>query len=173
MAQRPAKRTPAGVILARILVPLALAGAVAFIFSNSMEVAQASTVSSGRVLGWMQQTLDGMGLEGLSQRLTMHFVRKLAHFLEYTLEGFLLVLCLRVYTRRYLRYLSWPMLAGLLTALTDETIQLFSAGRSSQVQDVWLDFLGVAAGIAAALLLLALIQGCISLYQHRKKDGLS
>lgn len=38
--------------------------------------------------------------------------------------------------------------AGLMTALTDETIQLFSAGRSSQVTDVWIDFAGCLAGIA-------------------------
>lgn len=173
MTQRSVGRTPAAVTAARILLPLALAGAILFIFSNSMAVAQVSSASSGRVLRWMQSGLDRLGLEELSRGLTMHFVRKLAHFLEYTLEGFLLALCLRVYTRRYLAHLSWPMLAGLLTALTDETIQMFSAGRSSQVRDVWLDFLGVMAGIAAALVLLGMIHACVSLYQHRKKDGLT
>lgn len=128
MTRRSAGRTPAVLTAARILLPLALAGAVLFIFSNSMEVADASTISSGRVLAWMQAGLSRLGLEQAAQRLTMHFVRKLAHFLEYTLEGFLMMLCMRVYTRRSLRYLSWPMLAGLLTALTDETIQLYSAG---------------------------------------------
>ncbi len=43
------------------------------------------------------------------------------------------------------------MLGGVLTALTDETIQIFSAGRSSQVTDVWLDFAGVLAGILVGL----------------------
>ena len=35
------------------------------------------------------------------------------------------------------------MLGGLLTALTDETIQLFVPGRSGQVTDIWIDFSGV------------------------------
>lgn len=173
MTRRSAGRTPAALTAARILLPLALAGAVLFIFSNSMEVADASAISSGRVLAWMQAGLSRLGLEQTAQRLTMHFVRKLAHFLEYTLEGFLMMLCMRVYTRRSLRYLSWPMLAGLLTALTDETIQLYSAGRSGQVQDVWLDFMGVMAGITMALVLLAVIHVVITHYKNRKKDGLS
>lgn len=99
MTRRSAGRTPAALTAARILLPLALAGAVLFIFSNSMEVADASTISSGRVLAWMQAGLSRLGLEQAAQRLTMHFVRKLAHFLEYTLEGFLMMLCMRVYTR--------------------------------------------------------------------------
>ncbi|MDO5140406.1 MAG: VanZ family protein [Eubacteriales bacterium] len=41
---------------------------------------------------------------------------------------------------------------GLLTALTDETIQLFVEGRSGQITDVWIDFAGVCFGTAAAIL---------------------
>ena len=106
-------------------------------------------------------------MPALAQRLTMHIVRKMAHFCEYTLEGFLLMLCMRVYSRRPLRHITVPMLAGVLTALTDETIQLFSEGRSSQVTDVWLDSAGVLAGILAALLLMGLWR---LLFHHRKKE---
>ena len=111
--------------------------------------------------------LRRLGMPGLAQRLTMHLVRKLAHFCEYLLEGFLLMLCMRVYSRRPLRHITVPMLAGVLTALTDETIQLFSEGRSSQVTDVWLDSAGVLAGILAALLLMGLWR---LLFHHRKKE---
>ena len=124
----------------RVLFTLALAGCIWFIFSNSMAVADVSSVSSGRVLQLLQ---------------------------EYTLEGFLLMLCMRVYSRRPLRHITVPMLAGVLTALTDETIQLFSEGRSSQVTDVWLDSAGVLAGILAALLLMGLWR---LLFHHRKKE---
>ena len=34
------------------------------------------------------------------------------------------------------RHITVPMLGGVLTALTDETIQLYSPGRSSQVTDL-------------------------------------
>ncbi len=151
----------------RVLFTLALAGCIWFIFSNSMAVADVSSVSSGRVLQLLQAVLRRLGMPGLAQRLTMHLVRKLAHFCEYLLEGFLLMLCMRVYSRHPLRHITVPMLAGVLTALTDETIQLFSEGRSSQVTDVWLDSAGVLAGILAALLLMELWR---LLFHHRKKE---
>ena len=151
----------------RVLFTLALAGCIWFIFSNSMAVADVSSVSSGRVLQLLQAVLRRLGHPALAQRLTMHIVRKMAHFCEYTLEGFLLMLCMRVYSRRPLRHITVPMLAGVLTALTDETIQLFSQGRSSQVTDVWLDSAGVLAGILAALVLMAL---CRLLFNHRNKE---
>ena len=110
----------------RVLFTLALAGCIWFIFSNSMAVAEVSSVSSGRVLQLLQAVLRRLGMPGLAQRLTMHIVRKMAHFCEYTLEGFLLMLCMRVYTRRYVRHISVPMLGGVLTAMADETIQILS-----------------------------------------------
>ena len=154
-------------IAGRVVFTLALIGCIAFIFSNSMKIASVSSVSSGRVLQLLQAVLRRLGMPGLAQRLTMHIVRKMAHFCEYTLEGFLLMLCMRVYSRRPLRHITVPMLAGVLTALTDETIQLFSQGRSSQVTDVWLDSAGVLAGILAALLLMGLWR---LLFHHRKKE---
>ena len=83
---------------------------------------------------------------------------------------FLLMLCLRVYTRHLLRHVSWPILGGLLTALTDETVQLFVPGRSGQVTDIWIDFSGVMTGLMVGLILLGLIRMCILLYKHRNED---
>ncbi len=125
--------------------------------------------ASGRVLGILQGILRHLGLPGAADRLTMHIVRKLAHFCEYALEGFLLTLCLRVYTRHFFKHVSWPMLGGLLTALTDETIQLFVPGRSGQVTDIWIDFSGVMTGLLVGLILLGLVRMCIILYQHRNE----
>ena len=161
------ERTSPWAIAGKVLFTLALAGCIAFIFSNSMAVADVSSSESGRVLVLLQGILRRLGHPGLANRLTMHIVRKMAHFCEYTLEGFLLMLCMRVYTRRYVRHISVPMLGGVLTALTDETIQIFSPGRSSQVTDVWLDSAGVLAGILTALVLMAL---CRLLFNHRNKE---
>ena len=58
------------------------------------------------------------------------------------------------------------MLGGVLTALTDETIQLFSEGRSSQVTEVWRASAGVLAGILVAIVLLL---ACEGLYYHIKR----
>lgn len=155
------------VIVGRVVFTLALAGCIWFIFSNSMAVAQVSSASSGRVLQLMQAALRRLGHPALAQRLTQHVVRKMAHFCEYMLEGFLLMLCMRVYSRHPLGHITVPMLGGVLTALTDETIQLYSPGRSSQVTDVWLDSVGVLAGILAALVFMAL---CRLLFHHRDKE---
>ncbi|MGN0662469.1 MAG: VanZ family protein [Faecalibacterium sp.] len=153
-----------------MIFTFALIATICFIFSNSMQVADVSSAASDRVLVWMQAVLIRMGHPGAAGRLTMHFVRKLAHFCEYALEGFWLMLCVRVYTRRFVRHISWPLLAGLLTALTDETIQMFSSGRSSQLTDVWLDFAGVVFGLLCALFLLMLGRMCVLLYRHRNED---
>ena len=163
------ERTSLWVIAGRVVFTVALIACIWFIFSNSMAVATVSTGSSGRVLAWMRIILRRLGQPGLAEHLTMHIVRKLAHFCEYLLEGFLLMLCLRVYTRHFFKHVSWPMLGGLLTALTDETIQLFVPGRSGQVTDIWIDFSGVMTGLLVGLILLGLVRMCIILYQHRNE----
>ena len=164
------QKTSPWLIAARVIFTFALIACIVFIFSNSMAVATVSSGSSGRVLAWMRIILRRLGHPGLADRLTMHIVRKLAHFCEYALEGFLLTLCLRVYTRHFFVHISWPILGGLLTALTDETIQMFSDGRSSQLTDVWLDFSGALAGILVGLFCLALCRMCWLLYKHRNED---
>ena len=161
------ERTSLWVIAGRVVFTVALIACIWFIFSNSMAVATVSTGSSGRVLAWMRIILRRLGQPGLAEHLTMHIVRKLAHFCEYTLEGFLLMLCMRVYTRRYVRHISVPMLGGVLTAMADETIQIYSPGRSSQVTDVWLDSAGVLAGILIALVFMAL---CRMLFHRCNKE---
>lgn len=167
--QEQNQRTSPWLIAWRVIFTVALIGCIVFIFSNSLQIADVSEGASGRVLGILQGILRHLGLPGAADRLTMHIVRKLAHFCEYLLEGFLLMLCLRVYTRHFFKHVSWPILGGLLTALTDETIQLFVPGRSGQVTDIWIDFSGVMTGLLVGLILLGLVRMCIILYQHRNE----
>lgn len=157
-------------IAGRVLFTFGLIACIVFIFSNSMKVGNVSEAASGRVLALVQKVLTHLGMPGAASHVTMHLIRKLAHFCEYMLEGFLLMLCLRVYTRHFFKHMAWPILGGLLTALTDETIQLFSPGRSSQVMDVWIDFAGVMTGLLAGMFVLALFRMCRLLYIHRNED---
>ena len=90
--------------------------------------------------------------------LPLHMVRKMAHFAEFMMMGFWFMLCLRVYTRHFVRHMSWPLLGGLTTALMDETIQLRIPNRSSSVVDVWIDMTGVVAGLLAALVILLIVR---------------
>ena len=160
------QKTSPWLIAARVIFTFALIACIVFIFSNSMQIGDVSESASGRVLLLMKKVFTRLGMPGVANHLTDHIVRKLAHFCEYMLEGFLLMLCMRVYSRHPLRHITVPMLGGVLTALTDETIQLFSEGRSSQVTDVWLDSAGVLAGILVAIVLLL---ACEGLYYHMKR----
>ncbi len=157
-------------IAGRVIFTFGLIACIVFIFSNSMQVAEVSSAASGRVLAFVKKVLVHLGMPGVANHVTMHIIRKLAHFCEYMLEGFLLMLCLRVYTRHFVKHMSWPILGGLLTALIDETIQIFSPGRSSQVTDVWIDFGGVMTGLLVGMFVLALCRMCWLLYKHRNED---
>ncbi|OUQ41178.1 hypothetical protein B5E65_13355 [Gemmiger sp. An120] len=149
-------RTPWYLILFRVLFTAALAATVYFIFSNSLEIARESSARSQQVMELLNSLLGRVGLGPLSE----HFVRKLAHFCEFSLLGFWFMLCLRVYTRHFVRHVSWPLFFGLLTAVIDETIQLYVPGRSSSVKDVLLDFSGVLTGLFIALLILLFFRLC-------------
>ena len=151
------KSTASRVLLTlfRILFTLFVLWTILFIFRNSLESGVLSSARSQAVTAAVNQHLGRVGLSPLSNAL----VRKLAHFGEYLLLGFGYTLCLRVYTRRYIRHISWPLLLGLLVANVDETLQCYVAGRSSSLRDVWIDFAGCGCGVAAALCALVLIGG--------------
>ena len=156
-------RNPRGARILLVLLVLALV----FIWDHSMVPAASSAEESRRVGQWLTPFLEWFVGSG---NVTTHLVRKLAHFSEFTLEGFLLMLCLRVYTRRFVRHVSWPMLGGMATALLDETIQLYVPGRTSSVRDVWIDFGGVIAGLFVALLLLLIVRGLTSFHAMKKEN---
>lgn len=153
-------------IALRIVFTVALLACIAFIFRNSLQEGTLSSARSRAVMEKINEILSVVHLGPLSE----HLVRKLAHFCEFTLEGFLLMLCLRVYTNRFVRHVSWPLLGGMTTALMDETIQLWSPGRSSQVRDVWIDMAGVVFGIFVALVLLLILRGMMSFYAVKQEN---
>ena len=144
------KHTSPWLIAFRIIFTIALVWCILFIFHNSLETSSISSARSHEVMQKINAILAHLNIGPLSE----HVVRKLAHFAEYTALGFLLQMCLRVYTRHYVKHISWPLLGGIAVALADETIQLYTPGRSSSVWDVWLDFSGVCSGVFAALLVL-------------------
>ena len=149
------ERTSPWLIVFRILFTVALIACIVFIFRNSMESGAISSARSKAVMAYVNAALAKVHLGPLSE----HVIRKMAHFLEFTLEGFLLMLCVRVYTKHFVRHMSWPLLGGMTTALMDETIQLRSVSRTSSVVDVWIDMSGVVAGLLVALIILLIIRG--------------
>lgn len=122
---------------------------VGFVFHNSMTPAVDSSAQSLSVLEAVQTVLDTVGLDHVG--ITEHIIRKMAHFGEYTVLGMLLMQCLGQY--RLMTVSRWQLhaLFGFLIPFVDETIQLFTEGRSGQISDVWLDCSGVMFGTVVCL----------------------
>ena len=96
------------------------------------------------LLKLVQQVLTAGGVD--STIITEHVIRKTAHFTEYAALGILLCLCFRTFALSLDRRVLSQVLVSFLVPFTDETIQLFVAGRSGQISDVWLDCAGAAFG---------------------------
>ncbi|MEG2173963.1 MAG: VanZ family protein [Oscillospiraceae bacterium] len=155
------------ILLRRWLWSLFVLAVILFIFSNAAQPASDSALQSQKVHTWVNRALNGAGID---ISLTPHIIRKLAHAVEYALLGVCLLMALRAWTRHTLSYLSGPLLIGLLVPVLDETIQLRTQGRSGEIADVLLDFLGVIFGLActhAVVLLHRLIR-----LMHRQTDVL-
>lgn len=142
-------------VLFRILFTVFAVLTTGFIFKNSLEIGAISSARSQAITAMLNSYLGHLGISPLTNAV----VRKLAHFAEFALLGFWFTLCLRVYTRHYIRHISWPLLLVLGIANVDETIQIYIANRASSVRDVWIDFSGGIVGILVALLIVILLGG--------------
>ena len=126
----------------------------AVIFVNSSLPATESGKLSGFVAQFVAQLAQLLDIELKGD--VEHTIRKLAHFLEFACLGLLwckTFASFRVSNRTSTGYI---LLLCLLTAVTDEYIQLFSLGREGKVMDVLLDF----SGAACAWLWYRIVQWC-------------
>ena len=124
------------------------------IFVNSSLPATESGKLSGFVAQFVAQLSQLLDIELKGD--VEHTIRKLAHFLEFACLGLLwckTFASFRVSNRTSTGYI---LLLCLLTAVTDEYIQLFSLGREGRVMDVLLDF----SGAACAWLWYRIVQWC-------------
>lgn len=113
-----------------------LAANLIFIWGNSALPAS----QSGSMSGWLSQLLFFLPEGELGHTI----FRKLAHFGEFACLGLLSGWMCQLVRGK----LSFSLLgAGLAVACVDETIQIFSPGRSSALADVWLDSAGFAVGL--------------------------
>lgn len=142
-------------IMLRLIVTLILLRVIIFIFSNSAQVGADQAIRSQGVTEIYQKIAEQVGF---LPQLTNYQIRKLAHFTEYALEGFVALIWLDLFSRRYISHVSWPVLFCVLTAMADETLQLVVSGRQSQILDVWIDTAGALTGIALSILVLLVLR---------------
>lgn len=138
----------------RILFTVLTLLLIGFIFSNSVQTADVSSVSSGRIMNFLNGICGALGLKFV---FTQEIVRTLAHFGEFGLLGVLSLLstlsCFGIKVKSLI--LSFAVFS--LTALADECIQLFSDGRAFQLSDLVIDISGGLLGAVAVFLIALLV----------------
>ena len=110
-----------------------------FIFGMSMKSAPESSAMSRGLLSEILEYIHGILWFEIDFSLLHHFFRKLAHFTEYFILGFLTVGFVKSIKSRPVYSLIYCLIIGI----SDEILQfLKGAGRSMQIKDMALDFCG-------------------------------
>ncbi|MCM1046768.1 MAG: VanZ family protein [Candidatus Gastranaerophilales bacterium] len=149
----------------RICSVLPLLLCILSIWSNSLQNAESSGARSGRVTEIVNEVLDP------KEPITEHTVRKSAHLFEFAMEGMCVMLVLWAYGVMRWTHVGNICLVGVLTALTDELIQLRSSGRASSVADVWIDLAGFVAGAVLFVMVWAILRYAKRLWHRRGKGN--
>jgi VanZ family protein len=161
-----------------VILAVAVLINMAIIFYFSEENKEESGNRSTGVVEWLMHFLhpDYDSLDWNTQmdimKSTHHLVRKLAHFAEFALLGFLssgLVAYLNRRKHWFKLWLEWliPIAFGLLYAISDEVHQIFS-DRGASAKDVLIDFAGVLAGVLFMRAILWLSRSCKRRRERRK-----
>lgn len=145
---------------ARVITTVLTIAAIAVIFYNSSLDAVISTQQSSPLTDWINSFLGDMKI-GLS--VTENFIRKTAHFTEYSVLGALMSTTVYLYRHKRLKTFLTALFLGAVVAVCDELIQLTSAGRSCQVSDMLLDTCGVLFGTL-------IVTGIISILEKRRSQ---
>jgi len=153
--------------IAITLIPVV--AVMVMIFCFSAQTGEESGAMSGNITRWIAGLLvqDFDTLPGAEQAAFLDslgfIVRKLAHFSEYALLGFFLMLHIRQIRKRAAVPIPWLWAWGIgaLYAASDELHQAFVGGRGPALMDVGIDSCGVIAGIMV----------CSLVYALRRKQG--
>lgn len=162
-------------IVLAILLTVAVLINMAIIYFFSSESKEDSGTRSTGVVAFLMHILhpdyDDLDWETQMEIMasTHHLVRKLAHFAEFGLLGFLttgLVIYVNRRKRWIKRWLEWviPTVFCLLYAISDEVHQIFS-DRGSSAKDVMIDFAGAVTGI----LIMQAIVGIVRAVRRRRE----
>ena len=132
------------------------------VFKLSGEVSEVSGNRSGgfisSIIRFFNNDISEDNLEKLTESL-QPFVRKIAHFLLYSLGGFLIYNLIYIILRKYgyIKNIIISILCGVFYAITDEIHQLFVPGRSGEIRDVFIDTLGVIFGTLMYYLIISFL----------------
>ena len=111
------------------------------ILTQSLLPANISSNQSGFIVDFLHPLVSNIGIK-INIETFSQIVRKLAHFTEFFLLGVLWYVIYMKYFNKA-KLIIVVLIHGLLSAIADETIQLFVDGRSGEIRDVLIDFSGV------------------------------
>ena len=148
----------------RILLTVLTLAVMGMIFFISTETAEQSDETSGYFTRQVIDVLypDYAKYEKKQQQSLYDsiqtVIRKMAHYTEFAILGFLMRLCLESWfgKRKWQTPVSWGL--STLYASTDEMHQILIDGRSGQWTDILLDSAGVLSGVLIAVLVLFLVR---------------
>lgn len=134
-----------------------------FILYMSSKPAAESAADSSQIVDLL---LKWLGISGDFSEEMSFIVRKTAHFTEYFILSALITTTNIAFNNEKLNF-SFILLMVVLTALSDEFLQGFIDGRSSEVRDVLIDFSG---GVAFLVIFKAFVYRKVrSSYIYQKK----
>src|SRR5690554_7808848 len=115
------------------------------ILTQSLLPASLSSEQSGLIVDVIYPFILNLGIEIDVQTFSL-IIRKMAHFTEFFLLGVFWYIIYAKYFKS-VKLIGVVLIHGLLTAVLDETVQLFVDGRSGEIIDVLIDFGGVLSAV--------------------------
>ncbi|MDD4688418.1 MAG: VanZ family protein [Eubacteriales bacterium] len=155
-----------------IIISISIVLTIAFIFSNSLMSPQMSNNESNKVVDVVKPMATANMDDDIVAKIDLsHLIRKIAHFLEFALLGFEIMLLVTVNKQKLFSWLTILSVSGIaLIAFIDEFIQKFS-GRTDSISDVILDIIGGASGCLFFIVLFYLIKLLITINVTIKENG--
>lgn len=132
------------VTLQRVLLTASTVLFICFIFSNSLKTGETSGQSSQMAQIFLMKIFEKLQID---ISLTEFVIRKVAHFTEFFVLGLLLIGNLWVYFPKWKECIFPFLFLALLVPVIDETLQIFTPGRSPMVTDILIDFGGAICGL--------------------------
>ena len=121
---------------------------------------------SVRIINFMNRLL---GLTIPNENVGGSLLRKMAHFTEFCWLGLNLCWLFQILEQKGIHRFTMPLLGGMTVACIDETIQLYSPGRSASLVDVWIDTAGLILGVTVLLFLQFVVKKLKNSHIFRRK----
>ena len=127
------------------------------VFMLSHQIAEDSSKTSSNfitvIIKLFNKDIEQEQLETIMLKVET-IVRKLAHFVLYTLGGMLITIMFINFKEYITKTKITSFLLGATYAITDEIHQLFIPGRSGEIRDVLIDSTGILLGVFIIYLLM-------------------